>query len=106
MEQAIDAFHLMVMDGFAIGTPLLIQSIVFRLNLFVQFVDFVAGAIEDTVEGGDLRSVEFDRSGKIVAAINASGQTAGPPVAHLLEHTLPKLLAAAEKVSALVRMQK
>jgi len=64
--------------------------------------------VQEELEQGliALAAPVFDRSGKIVAAINASGQTAGPPVAHLLEHTLPKLLATAEKVSALVRMQK
>ncbi|CDG81476.1 IclR family transcriptional regulator domain-containing protein [Janthinobacterium agaricidamnosum] len=48
----------------------------------------------------------FDRSGKVVAAINVSGQVTGPSISHLLEHTRPKLLATADKVSALVRMQK
>ena len=40
-----------------------------------------------------------------LAAINVSGQTAGPSVAHLMEHSLPKLLDTASRVSALVRVQ-
>ncbi|MGK5033857.1 hypothetical protein [Janthinobacterium sp. LB3P118] len=46
-----------------------------------------------------------DRAGKVGAAINVSGQTAGPSVAHLLEHSLPKLPDTASRVSALVRVQ-
>ena len=46
-----------------------------------------------------------DRSGKVVAAINVSGQPASLTSAALLEHSLPKLLAAAARVSALVRLQ-
>jgi len=38
-------------------------------------------------------------AGKVVAAINVSGQTAGPSVAHLLEHSLPKLLDTASRAA-------
>jgi len=61
-----------VLDGFAVRTPLVIQGIAFfiqgiafRLDLFVQLVEIFAGAIQDAVEGGDLLTIEFDRSGKI-----------------------------------------
>jgi IclR family pca regulon transcriptional regulator len=44
-----------------------------------------------------------DRNGKIVAAINISGQVNNPSPANLLENCLPKLLAAAAKINLLVR---
>ena len=46
-----------------------------------------------------------ERNGKVVAAINISGQAASLTSAALLEHSLPKLLAAAARISALLRMQ-
>ena len=63
--------------------------------------------VQEELEQGlvALAAPVFDRAGKVVAAINVSGQTAGPSVTQLLEHSLPKLLATAEKVSALVRVQ-
>lgn len=48
----------------------------------------------------------FDRNGRVVAAINISGQVNNPTPAHLLEHCLPMLLAAAAKINLLVRAQK
>ena len=63
--------------------------------------------VQEELEQGliALAAPVFDRAGKVVAAINVSGQTAGPSVAHLLEHSLPKLLDTASRVSALVRVQ-
>ncbi len=63
--------------------------------------------VQEELEQGliALAAPVFDRAGKVVAAINVSGQTAGPSVAHLLEHSLPKLLETASRVSALVRVQ-
>ncbi|MFC3111324.1 IclR family transcriptional regulator C-terminal domain-containing protein [Undibacterium arcticum] len=46
-----------------------------------------------------------DRNGKVVAAINISGQVNNPSPASMLENCLPKLLAAAEKINVLVRAQ-
>ncbi|KAF3999797.1 IclR family transcriptional regulator domain-containing protein [Glaciimonas immobilis] len=43
-----------------------------------------------------------DRNGKVVAAINISGQVNNPSPANLLENCLPKLLAAAARINALV----
>ncbi|WP_230414231.1 IclR family transcriptional regulator domain-containing protein [Collimonas silvisoli] len=48
----------------------------------------------------------FDRNGRVVAAINISGQVNNPTPAHMLEHCLPMLLAAAAKINLLVRAQK
>lgn len=48
----------------------------------------------------------IDRSGRVVAAVNISGQVNNPTPAHLLEHCLPMLLAAAAKINQLVRAQK
>ena len=45
----------------------------------------------------------IDRNGKVVAAINISGQVNNPGPARLLEECLPKLLAAAAKINLLVR---
>ncbi|KAB8043278.1 IclR family transcriptional regulator domain-containing protein [Janthinobacterium aquaticum] len=63
--------------------------------------------VQEELEQGlvALAAPVFDRSGKIVAAINVSGQTAGPSVAHLLEHSLPKLLETAGRVSGMIRLQ-
>ena len=63
--------------------------------------------VQEELEQGlvALAAPVFDRAGKVVAAINVSGQTAGPSVAHLLEHSLPKLLETASRVSVLVRVQ-
>ena len=46
-----------------------------------------------------------DRNGLVVAAINLSGQAANSTPDYLLQHSLPKLLATAAKVSALLRLQ-
>lgn len=46
-----------------------------------------------------------DRNGRIVAAINISGQAATTSAAHLLEVCLPKLLAAAAKINMLASAQ-
>lgn len=46
-----------------------------------------------------------DRNGRVVAAINISGQVNNPSPASLLENCLPKLLAAAAKINMLVRAQ-
>jgi IclR family pca regulon transcriptional regulator len=46
-----------------------------------------------------------DRAGKVVAAINIGGQASVAAAAHLLEHSLPKLLATAAGVNDLLRMQ-
>jgi len=46
-----------------------------------------------------------DRNGRVVAAINISGQVNNPGPASLLENCLPRLLAAAAKINALVRAQ-
>jgi IclR family pca regulon transcriptional regulator len=46
-----------------------------------------------------------DRNGRVVAAINISGQVNNPSPASLLENSLPKLLAAAAKINVLVRAQ-
>src|ERR1019366_6284464 len=64
-EQAVDAFDLVIVNGFAIRTPFFIDGVVFRLDLFVELVELVAGSIQDGVKGGDLLAVEFDRAGKI-----------------------------------------
>jgi len=63
--------------------------------------------VQEELEQGlvALAAPVFDRSGKIVAAINVSGQTAGPSVAQLLEHSLPKLLETAARVSGMIRLQ-
>lgn len=63
--------------------------------------------VQEELEQGlvALAAPVLDRSGKIVAAINVSGQTAGPSVAHLLEHSLPKLLETAGRVSGMIRLQ-
>jgi IclR family pca regulon transcriptional regulator len=45
------------------------------------------------------------RNGKVVAAINLSGQAGSTPVADILDRCLPRLLETAASVSALVRMQ-
>lgn len=46
-----------------------------------------------------------DRNGRVVAAINISGQANNPGSPSLLEKSLPKLLAAAAKINVLVRAQ-
>lgn len=63
--------------------------------------------VQEELEQGlvALAAPVFDRSGKIVAAINVSGQTAGPSVAQLMEHSLPKLLETAGRVSGMIRLQ-
>ncbi|HEY9280495.1 MAG TPA: IclR family transcriptional regulator C-terminal domain-containing protein [Eoetvoesiella sp.] len=45
----------------------------------------------------------IDHNGRVVAAINISGQSATNNAAHLLQVCLPKLLAAAAKINMLVR---
>jgi len=45
------------------------------------------------------------RDGKVVAAVNLSGQVGNTPLAALLERSLPRLLATAAGVSTLVRLQ-
>ncbi|OBV37550.1 IclR family transcriptional regulator domain-containing protein [Janthinobacterium psychrotolerans] len=63
--------------------------------------------VQEELEQGlvALAAPVFDRSGKIVAAINVSGQAAGPSVAQLMEQSLPKLLETASRVSALIKVQ-
>lgn len=46
-----------------------------------------------------------DRNGRVVAAINISGQANNPSPTQLLENCLPALLAAAAKINLLVRAQ-
>lgn len=46
-----------------------------------------------------------DRNGRVVAAINISGQANNPSPTQLLETCLPALLAAAAKINILVRAQ-
>ena len=64
--------------------------------------------VQEELEQGlvALAAPVLDRAGHVVAAINISGQTAGPSVAQWLEHSLPTLLATAAKVSALIGMQR
>ena len=47
----------------------------------------------------------LDRSGNVVAALNISGQTGTTTAARLIDESLPKLLATAQRVSALMRMK-
>jgi IclR family pca regulon transcriptional regulator len=46
-----------------------------------------------------------DRTGKVVAALNISGQTGTTTAERLIDDCLPKLLATAQQVSALMRLQ-
>ncbi|MDY7548366.1 IclR family transcriptional regulator C-terminal domain-containing protein [Glaciimonas sp. CA11.2] len=46
-----------------------------------------------------------DRNGRVVAAINISGQANNPSPTQLLENCLPALMAAAAKINLLVRAQ-
>jgi IclR family pca regulon transcriptional regulator len=46
-----------------------------------------------------------NRAGRVVAAVNISGQQHRTPPAHMLEVFLPKLLAAAARVNAMVKAQ-
>jgi IclR family pca regulon transcriptional regulator len=64
--------------------------------------------VNEELEPGlvSLAAPVFDRNGRVVAAINLSGQVNNPTPAHLLEHCLPMLLAAAAKINLLVRAQK
>ncbi len=47
----------------------------------------------------------LDRSGHCVAAMNISSQLNRTPPAHMIEHFLPKLKAAAAEISALLRIK-
>jgi len=47
----------------------------------------------------------LDRSGRCVAAMNISSQLNRTPPAHMLEHFLPKLQAAAAEISSLLRIK-
>jgi IclR family pca regulon transcriptional regulator len=46
-----------------------------------------------------------NRAGRVVAAVNISGQQHRTPPAHMLEVFLPKLLAAAARINAMVKAQ-
>lgn len=46
-----------------------------------------------------------NRVGRVVAAINISGQSARTPVSQMLEQFLPKLLATAQRINGLLRAQ-
>ena len=46
-----------------------------------------------------------DRSGRIIAALNISGQANRTPAAQMIEQFLPKLLAAAQGISQLLQMK-
>ncbi|PUA18678.1 IclR family transcriptional regulator [Glaciimonas sp. PCH181] len=63
--------------------------------------------ISEELEQGlvSLAAPIVDRNGRVVAAINISGQVNNPGPASLLEKSLPKLLAAAAKINVLVRAQ-
>jgi IclR family pca regulon transcriptional regulator len=47
----------------------------------------------------------LDRSGRCVAAMNISSQLNRTPPAHMIEHFLPKLQAAAGEISSLLRIR-
>ncbi len=44
-----------------------------------------------------------DRSGRVVAAMNVSGQVNRTPAAHMVEKFLPPLRAAADRISAMLQ---
>lgn len=46
-----------------------------------------------------------DRSGRVIAAMNISGQSGRTPPAYLTEQVLPKLLASAQQISRLLQMK-
>ncbi|HEU0200417.1 MAG TPA: IclR family transcriptional regulator [Burkholderiaceae bacterium] len=45
----------------------------------------------------------IDRAGRVIAAVNVSGQTHRTPPAYMLDVFLPQLVAAARKISAMVQ---
>lgn len=45
----------------------------------------------------------FDRAGRVIAAVNISGQTHRTPPAYMLDKLLPRLIAAGQQISALVK---
>ena len=46
-----------------------------------------------------------NRAGRVVAALNISGQSSRTPLAHMTEHFLPHLLATAAQINALICTQ-
>lgn len=80
-----------------------------RLQQIIQQVRLQGWClVNEELEPGlvSLAAPIFDRNGRVVAAINISGQVNNPTPAHLLEHCLPMLLAAAARINLLVRAQK
>lgn len=63
----------------------------------------VAGELEDGL--ASIAAPVTDRSGRVVAAVNISGQLKRTPPEQMRAHHLPLLLAAAERISALTRAQ-
>lgn len=63
--------------------------------------------VQDELELGllSIAAPITDRHGKVLAAVNISGQSNAATQALLREHSLPKLLATAAEISALVRLR-
>ena len=67
----------------------------------------VGALVDGELEEGlvSMAAPVVNRVGRVVAAINISGQSARTPVSQMLEQFLPKLLATAQRINGLLRAQ-
>ena len=63
------------------------------------------GVVNEELEQGliSMAAPIVNRAGRVVAAINISGQSSRTPLTHMVEHFLPRLLSSAERINVLMR---